>query len=319
MNGNRCRICNNETGNKIIIARERQLGLGDEFEYIECANCKCIQLKDIPDEMERYYPPEYYAFDEPRFPSELNWFNFFLKRSLISHYMGYFNPAGFLLSFIFDHPFPWIRKRELTFNSRILDVGTGSGRKLLSLQRSGFRHLTGIDPYISGDLEYEKGLKILKKDIEELDDRYDLITLHHSFEHMPDPARVIRHLSRLLDRGGVAVIRIPVGDCHAWHIYGEFWVGLDAPRHFFLHTRKSIEILLKETDLMIDDIVFDSGPLQFIRSEKYMRGLTMSAPEDIFTKEELMRFHDEAKALNLNEQGDMACFYIKKKVIRSDE
>ena len=313
MNGIKCRICNNESGNKVIIAQERQLGLGDKFEYIECSNCKCIQLKEIPSDMERYYPPEYYAFDEPRFPSEMNWLNSFLKKRLISYYMGYYNLTGFLLSFIYDHPFPWIRKREIGFDSKILDVGTGSGRKLLSLQRSGFKNLTGIDPYISGDLEYEKGLKILKKDISELDDRYDLITLHHSFEHMADPASVVRHLSRLLNPGGVVVIRIPVGDCHAWHKYREFWVGLDAPRHFFLHTGRSIEILLNETDLKTDDIVFDSGPLQFIRSEKYLRGLTMSAPDDMFTKEEMERFGEEAKKLNQNKQGDMACFYIKKK------
>ena len=313
MNGSRCRICGNETGNEIIIARERQLGLGDVFEYIECSNCKCIQLKDIPSNMDKYYPPEYYAFDEPRFPSKLNRFNFFLKKSLINHYMGYFNPPGFLLSFIFDHPFPWIRKREINFNSKILDIGTGAGRKLLSLQRSGFRNLTGIDPYISSDLIYEKGLKILKKDISEIDDKYDFITLHHSFEHMPDPQHVIKHLSRLLNPEGVIVIRIPVGDCHAWHKYREFWVGLDAPRHFFLHTAKSIEILLSGTDLKTDEIVFDSGPLQFIRSEKYMRGLTMSAPDDIFTLEELKRYRDESEMLNRSKQGDMACFFIKKK------
>jgi len=318
MNGNKCRICNNETGNETIVAQERQLGLGDKFEYLECSNCKCIQLKEIPSDMERYYPPEYYAFDEPRFPSKMNWLNSFLKKSLISYYMGYTDPAGFLLSFIYDHPFPWIRKRELSFDSKILDVGTGSGRKLLSLQRSGFRNLTGIDPYISGDLEYDNGLKILKKDISELDDSYDLITLHHSFEHMAQPASVVKHLSRLLNPGGVVVIRIPVGDCHAWHKYREFWVGLDAPRHFFLHTARSIEILLNETDLITDEIVFDSGPLQFIRSEKYLRGLTMSAPDDMFTKEDLRRFQEEAKKLNLNKQGDMACFYIKKKPLQTN-
>jgi SAM-dependent methyltransferase len=313
MNAKSCRICNNETGNEIIVAQERQLGLGDKFEYIECSNCKCIQLKDIPPNMERYYPPEYYAFDEPRFPSELNMLNSFLKKSLINYYMGYFDPAGFLLALIYDHPFPWIRKREISFNSKILDVGTGSGRKLLSLHRSGFRNLTGIDPYISADIEYDNGVKILRKDISEVGDMYDFITLHHSFEHMPDPAHIVKHLSRLLNPAGVVVIRIPVGDCHAWHKYREFWVGLDAPRHFFLHTAKSMEILLHGTDLRIDEIVFDSGPLQFTRSEKYMKGLTMSAPDDMFTKEELKRYQKEAKMLNLNKQGDMACFFLKKK------
>jgi SAM-dependent methyltransferase len=313
MTGIKCKICNNESGNELIVLQERQLGLGDKFDYIVCANCRCIQIKDFPSNMDRYYPAEYYAFDEPEFPSKLNWFNAFLKKSLINYYMGYTDPVGFMLSFVFEHPFPWIRKRQIDFNSKILDVGTGAGRKLLSLQRSGFRDLTGIDPYISGDMKYDNGVKILKKDISEIDEKYDFITLHHSFEHMPDPWNVVKHLDRLLNPEGMVIIRIPVADCHAWYKFREFWVGLDAPRHFYIHTPKSIEILLGQTNLYVDEIAFDSGPLQFIRSEKYRRGLTMSAPDDMFTKEDLKIFAEEAKILNRTKQGDMACFFIKKK------
>ena len=313
MNELKCKICNNESGNELIVLRERQLGMGDMFDYIVCSNCKCIQIKEIPADMGKYYPSEYYAFEAPTFPSKLTWFNFLLKKSLIRYYMGYFDITGFFLSFKFDHPFPWIRKREINFDSKILDVGTGAGRKLLSLQRSGFRNLTGIDPYIEGDMIFENGVKILKKDISEVEGKYDLITLHHSFEHMPDPAAVVLNLSRLLDRKGVIVIRIPVADCHAWYKYGEFWVGLDAPRHFFIHTRRSIEILLDNTDLMIDDVVFDSGPLQFMRSEKYKKGMIQSAPDNIFTKEEIEKYTTESERLNRTGEGDMACFFIKKK------
>jgi 2-polyprenyl-3-methyl-5-hydroxy-6-metoxy-1,4-benzoquinol methylase len=312
MNGIKCKICSNESGNEIIIAEERLFGLGDKFEYILCSNCKCIQIRDIPADMNRYYPQDYYAFEEPRFPSKLNRFNFCLKRSLINHYMGNPDITGFLLSFIYPHPFPWIRKREIGFDSRILDIGTGTGRKLLSLQRSGFRDLTGIDPYITEDRIYKNGLRVLKKEISETDGKYDFITMHHSFEHMPDPANVINHLSRLLDQKGVAVIRIPVADCFAWHKYREFWVGLDAPRHFFLHTPKSMEILVKGTDLFIDEIVFDSGAHQFIMSDKYARGLTLFAPDDFFSKKDIRKLEKEAKILNMKKQGDTACFYLKK-------
>ncbi|MBI5009649.1 MAG: hypothetical protein HZB98_08390, partial [Bacteroidia bacterium] len=93
----------------------------------------------------------------------------------------------------------------------------------------------------------------------------------------------------------------------------EFWVGLDAPRHFFIHTRRSIEILLNNTDLFIDEVIFDSGPLQFMRSEKYKRGMIQSAPDDIFTKEEIENYTREAEILNRTGKGDMACFFIKKK------
>jgi SAM-dependent methyltransferase len=271
-----------------------------------------LQIKEIPNNLDRYYPEEYYSFQEAKFPSKLNAFNFYLKKSLIRHYMGYFDITGLLLSLIFEHPFPWIRRKEINFNSSILDVGTGSGRKILSLQRSGFNNLTGLDPFISEDIHYKNGVTVLKKEISDIDGRFDFIMLHHSFEHMPDPRGVAKHISRLLKPDGCALIRIPVANSFAWHKYGEYWAQLDAPRHFYLHTPESLRILFSETDLIIDEIVYDSTALQFTGSEKYLRHLPLSASNDIFTRSDLRKFDKEAKRLNMNKQGDAACFYLKK-------
>jgi len=310
--GLKCKICNNESDNELIIAQERHLGLGDKFEYVLCSKCLCLQIKDIPEDMDKYYPSSYYSFQEAEFPSKLNRFNFFLKKCLINYYMGYFDITGFFLSFILEHPFPWIRNKEINFNSKILDVGTGSGRKILSLQRSGFTNLTGIDPFIAEDVYYENGVTVLKKGISEIDEKYDFIMLHHSFEHMPNPQQVAKHISQLLDSNGCALIRIPVSNSYAWHKYGEYWAGLDAPRHFFIHSPQSMSIIFNETDLKIDEIVYDSDIFQFMGSEKYLRNLTLSASDDIFTNKDLRRFAREAKKLNMNNAGDAACFYLKK-------
>jgi len=308
----KCKICNNDSGNELIIAHERQLGLGDQFEYILCSECKCLQIKEIPGNMDRYYPSDYYSFMEPVFPTKLNRFNFFLKKSLINYYMGNTDITGFFLSSVFDHPFPWLRKREIDFNSKILDIGSGAGRKLLSMQRSGFKNITGLDPFIAEDIIYPGNLKIFKKEISDIDDKFDFITLHHSFEHMPDPLMAIKQISRLLKPEGTALIRVPVSDSYAWHTYREFWVGLDAPRHLFLHTPKSINHLLNDTDLKIDEITYESGAFQFTGSEKYKRNLTLDTPDTIFSRKELKKFHAKAKELNRNSMGDSACFYLKK-------
>ena len=307
-----CKICGNKSGNEVIIVQERQLGLGDRFEYFVCSKCFCLQIKDIPGNIEKYYPPTYYSFQEAKFPSKLNRVNFFLKRSLINYYMGYFDLMGFLLSFFYENPFPWIRKKEINFDTKILDIGSGSGRKLLSLQRSGFRNLTGIDPFIEKNIFYKNGLKIQKKDISEIDEKYDFIMLHHSLEHMQNPKQIVEHISRLLCSDGCALIRVPVANSFAWQKYRDCWVGLDAPRHFFLHTPQSLNILLKNTDMIIDEIVYDSTAFQFTGSEKYLRNLPFSAPDDIFTKKEIREFTKEAKKLNRKNQGDAACFFLKK-------
>lgn len=307
-----CKICGNKAANKLIIATERMFGLGEKFDYFICSKCQCLQIKTIPEDIDKYYPADYYSYQEAKFPSKLNPFNFYLKKSLINFYMGYFDITGFLLSFIFKHPFPWIRKREINFKSKILDIGSGAGRKLLSLQRSGFLDLTGIDPFIEKDINYNNGVRILKKEISEIDEKYDFIMLHHSFEHMTSPALIIKDINRLLNPNGCILIRIPVADSYAWHKYKEFWSGLDAPRHFFLHTPQSMNILLKDTDLTIDEIIYDSNEFQFTGSEKYLMGLLFSSPDDMFTKKELKNFKKKAKKLNKTKQGDWACFFLKK-------
>jgi SAM-dependent methyltransferase len=307
-----CKICGNISDNELITATERMFGHGDKFEYFICSKCRCLQIKDIPEDIDKYYPSDYYSYQEAKFPSKLNWFNFYLKKSLINYYMGYFDITGFLLSSIFQNPFPWIRKREINFDSKILDIGSGAGRKLLSLQRSGFRNLTGIDPFIEKDIHYTNGLRILKKEITEIDEKYDLIMLHHSFEHMSNPGQVIRNINSLLNPNGCILLRIPIADSYAWHKYREYWSGLDAPRHFFLHTPQSINVLLNDTDLKTDEIIYDSTEFQFTGSEKYMKNLLFSAPDDMFTKKELKDFKKEAKKLNKTKQGDWACFFLKK-------
>jgi hypothetical protein len=44
-----CKICNNQSHNQSFTAKERMLGLNDNFEYFECANCNCIQIIEIPE------------------------------------------------------------------------------------------------------------------------------------------------------------------------------------------------------------------------------------------------------------------------------
>ena len=90
--------------------------------------------------------------------------------------------------------------------------------------------------------------------------------------------------------------------------------GLDWMLHvisFYTHP-ESMNILVKRTDMRIDEIVFDSTEFQFTGSEKYLRNLQFSTPDDIFTKKEIRKFKKESKKLNLNNQGDAACFYLKK-------
>ena len=116
------------------------------------------------------------------------------------------------------------------------------------------------------------------------------------------------------------LLRIPVTSCFAWRHYGINWFALDAPRHLYLHTVKSLQLLSQQTGFEILDIDFDSTESQFIKSELYQKGIPdvdrdkylRDSHQPIFSKKQIEEFKARAKELNQNNDGDQATFYLYK-------
>jgi SAM-dependent methyltransferase len=143
---------------------------------------------------------------------------------------------------------------------------------------------------------------------------------HHSLEHIPDPERILKIAYDLLKPGGYCIIRIPTVSSYAWKNYGMKWVQLDAPRHFYLHSIKSIEILSRRTNFKLSNIIYDSTAFQFWGSEQYLQNITLTDPHSylmnpknsLFSKKDILEFSKRAKELNAAKLGDQAVFYLKK-------
>ncbi|MEW5800502.1 MAG: class I SAM-dependent methyltransferase [bacterium] len=202
---------------------------------------------------------------------------------------------------------------------RIVDVGCGTGSLLYELREIGFKNTLGIDPYLKEDIKYKNGLEILKKTIHDLGGKRDLVMFHHSFEHVPDPVETIQSASNVLTEQGVILMRIPIVSSYAWKHYGINWVQLDAPRHFFLHSIKSINTLAAKANLRIKKIIYDSTDFQFWGSEQYTKDIPLKSnrsyaidpSNSIFSDAEIKEFKQKAKELNLKNWGDQAVIYLK--------
>lgn len=317
-----CKICSNSEGNKTYEVKEMQFGLRERFSYFQCSNCECLQITEVPADMSAYYPANYYSFlsssPEKSQNPIIRWIKAQRNRHAVS---GRGFPGRLFYKFFPAGKLRLLSRIGLTEESSVLDVGCGSGTILYDLKELGFRNVLGVDPYISEDIEYRNGLKILKKDIHGVDGKWDLIMFHHSFEHIPDPVETMRSVSVLLAEGGVCLIRIPTVSSYAWEHYRENWVQLDAPRHFFLHSVKSITMLAEETGLSLERIEYDSNEFQFWGSEQYKRDIPLynrqfksfGPSRSLFSGKDMAQFRQRAKELNEKGQGDACAFFLRKK------
>ena len=290
-------------------------GLREPFTYLECGQCGTLQLVEIPPDMAKYYPRDYYSF-QPHGPLKV-----FIRRKWSAHAFGNKNLVGWLVSEIFfaHRPMLAVRRANPKKNDRILDVGCGRGNLLQDLAFLGFMNLTGADPFIQSDLKYDGGPTVLKRPLSEMPGQYDLIMLHHSFEHMDQPASVLQDIARRLVPGGQAILGIPVASSFAWKHYGVNWVNLDAPRHFYLHTQRGIEFMTSKAGLTIEQVVHESSDEQFWASEQFQKDIPSNDPRSISAN--IMRrllawrtirtCRAHAQQINEKKEADLVCFHLR--------
>lgn len=311
-----CRICGNAEGNRTLTAREMMFGMRDAFEYIECSACGCVQIASVPADLSRYYPNDYYSYAAPHREGAIRRA---LQRMRADHLLGWPNLAGWVMTRRYGVPpgIDYVRHARVSRSQSVLDIGCGSGELLLGMRSYGFKHLTGVDPFVERDIDYGNGVRVWKRNIHQHNETHDFIMLHHTFEHMDEPAAAMMRIRGLLNPGGTVLIRLPVASGAAFATYRSDWVQLDAPRHLFLHTPKSLERIAQQAGLSIVDTVFDSTAFQFWGSEQYRRDIPLRAENSyrngapVFSAAEIQEFERKADTLNTQGLGDQAAFYLR--------
>lgn len=314
-----CKICGNTDNNTTYQVKEMMLGYRDIHPYFQCGECDCLQLANVPDNLPDYYPKDYYSYSAVGFPTGIKKF-LLAKRD----YQEVTNDGGWLGKLLANYrpetKLATLQPTQINQHSKILDVGCGAGHLLYSLKGAGFTHLLGVDPFNEGDIEYKNGLLIAKQSLDETDGQWDLIMMHHSFEHISEQQQTLRAVAERLNDDGQCLIRIPIVSSWAWEHYGVDWVQLDAPRHLYLHSINSMRHLAQQCDLKIKSIAYDSFALQFWGSEQHVQDIALNDersyavnPENSpFTAEQIEAYTKQSNLLNHKKQGDQAVFYLTK-------
>lgn len=209
---NLCPLCKKESPLFFRnIDRNRRISQ-EIFDYYRCPDCTLIYLSPIPNDLERYYPNSYYSF-----PSS----NAQLSKAA--------EPERYKIDIVM----------QFVAQGRLLEIGPASGSFTYLARQAGFEvEAIEMDAVCCKFLEDVVGVKAINSnnpsDALKTLGNYDVITLWHVIEHLPNPWSTLERIVDKMLPGSILVIAAPNPDAFQFHVLGRFWPHVDAPRHLEL-------------------------------------------------------------------------------------
>ncbi len=157
----------------------------------------------------------------------------------------------------------------------LLDIGAGTGDFLAACKNNGWV-IHGVEPNKKANKIAQRKTSIeINDDIKEiLNKQFDIITMWHVLEHVPDLNFYISNLKKLLKANGTLVIAVPNYKSFDATYYKDNWAAYDVPRHLWHFSQKAIKGLFEQKGMKVIDIVpmkFDAYYVSLL-SEKYKTG-----------------------------------------------
>ncbi|MGC9358256.1 MAG: class I SAM-dependent methyltransferase [Anaerolineae bacterium] len=226
-----CPICDVNHSEHVYQVRDRLLGVEGEFTLVRCLECGLLYLNPQPtvEEIVRYYPPKYYSYVSVP-PGELSW-----PHRMVLNYGLYKRCQAVTRC-----------KKE----GRLLEVGCANGAFLDAMRRTGGWDVYGVDisEHAVRCARDQLGLNVFHGQLQDArfpNHFFDIVVLWDVLEHLPDPKSALLEIRRVLAPDGWLIFRVPNLDSLDARIFGPYWAGLDAPRHFFIFSETTLKRLLE--------------------------------------------------------------------------
>tara|TARA_R110000744_G_scaffold230231_2_gene348372 strand:- start:335 stop:1171 length:837 start_codon:yes stop_codon:yes gene_type:complete len=156
----------------------------------------------------------------------------------------------------------------------LLDIGCGTGEFLVTAKKENWT-IFGVEPNKQArEKAVSKTLNVVEN-LEKLgQQKFNVISLWHVMEHLPDLKNQIKKITNLLDEEGTLIIAVPNFKSNDAIHYKEYWAAYDTPRHLWHFSQNAISELFKEQNFKIIQTLpmkFDSYYVSLL-SEKYKNG-----------------------------------------------
>lgn len=253
-----CPVCDGTSHEKFKEINDHFLSK-ESFTLTRCKDCSFVFTNPRPEEnnLEKYYQSDEYFSHSKK------------KKGLIT--------------FLYDAVKNYSLNKKYQLISKIipegniLDIGCATGEFLNYFKLKGWNCM-GIEPAENPRNYAIENYHLEVKTEDALDnftkESFDVITMWHVLEHVPNLKERIQQIERLLKPDGLLIIALP--NYLSWDAkhYETFWAGYDVPRHLYHFSQQSISTFLLKYHFSI----FNTIPLKFdsfyvsLLSEKYKTG-----------------------------------------------
>lgn len=268
-----CDLCGSTRSKKILLREDLNTNLEGEFILVQCLDCGLIYQnpRPSPSSFNEIYPAEYDQYAHKKLDSP---------------------NTSFLINFGIKKRINRIKKYKKGGN--LCDIGCATGDFLDGLRKDTGWKLFGVEPsakafeYLQG-----QGFNLFNGFFTSLsfpNVKFDVITMWNVIEHLQSPFLTLQEVKKSLTPDGLVVFTTPNFDAFDRKIFGRFWIGFELPRHFYVFSNKTIELLLQKAGFELIErsclygahALFMSSLLFKLRSQKiispFWKKFLFSAP-----------------------------------------
>ena len=233
-----CPLCTSEQFNPTIESKDFTVS-GETFNIVCCNQCGFLitNPRPQPDELGKYYESEEYV-------SHANTSN-----SIVN---SIYKVAR---NFTLKWKYKLISKAPL--KKTILDYGCGTGEFLNYCKKHGWE-IEGVEPNSKARTQAtEINEQPINTSLTELKSttKFEVITLWHVLEHIPDLNETFTQLKQVLDDKGFMLIAVPNCNSYDAQLFKSNWAAYDLPRHLYHFTQNSMLRMMKNHGMEIVEVL----------------------------------------------------------------
>ncbi len=255
-----CPVCSNHAFSPFLISKDHLVS-GEEFAIQQCQKCGFRLTNPRPgaNSIGNYYKSEEYVSHNDKGRGVLNTVYRLVRKYTLNSKVNLVNKLN-------------------AGPGHILDVGCGTGAFLESCRVAGWQ-IMGMEPDPDARSIASKKLQTtIQVNLTALvrAQPFNIITLWHVLEHIPDLNEIIPQLDALLTDKGTLLIAVPNSDSYDAHHFKEYWAAYDVPRHLHHFTPSTIESLFKKHGFVLvnrQPMLFDAFYVAML-STRYQSGKT---------------------------------------------